>query len=57
MNPIISKVSKTVIPSKIIEKSKKQIGEIAFRLVEKEIKKYSEVVGLEFGDHLLKVLG
>jgi len=33
MNPIISKISKTVIPSKIIEKSKKQIAETAFRLV------------------------
>jgi len=54
MNPIISKVSKTVIPSKIIEKSKKQIAESAFSLVEKEIKKYSEVIGLEFGGSFAK---
>jgi len=54
MNPIISKVSKTVIPSKIIEKSKKQIAEISFRLVEKEIEKYTEVVGLEFGGSFAK---
>ena len=54
MNPVISKVSKTVIPSKIIEKSKKQIGETAFRLVEKEIEKYSEVEELEFGGSFAK---
>ena len=54
MNPIISKVSKTVVPSKTIEKSKKQIAEIAFSLVEKEIEKYSEVVGLEFGGSFAK---
>jgi tRNA nucleotidyltransferase (CCA-adding enzyme) len=54
MNPIISKISKTAIPSKIIEKSKKKIAEIAFRLVEKEIEKYSEVVGLEFGGSFAK---
>ena len=54
MNPIISKVSKTVIPSKIIEKSKKLIAETAFNLVEKEIEKYSEVIGLEFGGSYAK---
>lgn len=54
MNPIISKVSKTVIPSKTIEKSKKKIGETAFRLVEKEIEKYSEVEELEFGGSFAK---
>ncbi len=35
MNHIISKISKIVIPSKMMERSKKQIAESAFNLVEK----------------------
>ena len=54
MKQIISKISKSIVPSKIMEKSKKQIGEIAFGLVEKELEKYSEVVGLEFGGSFAK---
>jgi tRNA nucleotidyltransferase (CCA-adding enzyme) len=54
MKQIISKISKTVIPSKIIEESKKQIAKLAYDSVEKEIKKYSEVVGLEFGGSFAK---
>ncbi|MFQ5781666.1 MAG: CCA tRNA nucleotidyltransferase [Nitrosopumilus sp.] len=54
MKKIISKVSKTVIPSKIMEKSKKQTSELAFQLVEKEVKKFPEVVGLEFGGSFAK---
>ncbi len=54
MKKIVSKVSKTVIPSRTVEKSKKKIGEIAFKLVEKEVKKFPEVVGLEFGGSFAK---
>ncbi|MDH3312562.1 MAG: CCA tRNA nucleotidyltransferase [Nitrosopumilus sp.] len=54
MKQIISKVSKNVIPSKTIEKSKNEIGYLAFKLVEKEIAKYPEVVGLEFGGSYAK---
>ena len=54
MKQIISKISKTVTPSKITERSKKQIAEIAFGLVEKEVEKYSEVIGLEFGGSFAK---
>ncbi len=54
MKQIISKISKTVIPSKIAEESKKKIAEIAFSLVKKEIEKYSEVIGLEFGGSFAK---
>lgn len=54
MKQIISKVSKTVIPSKTIEKSKEKIAEIAFSLVEIEIEKYSEIVGLELGGSFAK---
>ena len=54
MKQIISKVSKSVIPSKTIKKSKNQIGKIAFGLVKKEIEKYPEVIGLEFGGSFAK---
>ena len=54
MKQIISKVSKTVIPSKITEELKKKIAKLAYDLVEKEIEKYSEVIGLEFGGSFAK---
>lgn len=54
MKGTISKISKTVIPSKTIEHSKKLIGKLAYTLVEKEIAKYSEVIGLEFGGSFAK---
>ncbi|MGV7225453.1 MAG: CCA tRNA nucleotidyltransferase [Nitrosopumilus sp.] len=54
MNQIISKVSKTVVPSKTIEKTKNNIADTAFSLVEKEIGKHSEVIGLEFGGSFAK---
>ena len=54
MKSTISKISKTVIPSKTIDQSKRQIAELAYSLVEKEIEKYSEVTGLEFGGSFAK---
>jgi len=54
MKQIISKVAKTVTPSQNIEKSKKQIAELALKLVEKEIEKYPEVIDLEFGGSFAK---
>ena len=54
MKQIISKVAKTVVPSKTIEKTKKGISELAYNLVEKEIKKFPEVIGLEFGGSFAK---
>ncbi|MEO2264339.1 MAG: CCA tRNA nucleotidyltransferase [Nitrosopumilus sp.] len=54
MKQIIPKIAKTVIPSQNIEKLKKQIAELAFKLVEKEIEKYPEVVDLEFGGSFAK---
>ena len=40
MKEIISKIAKTTIPSKIIQKSKKEIADKVYKLVEKEIQKY-----------------
>ena len=54
MKQIISKIAKIVVPSKTIEKTKKGISELAYNLVEKEIKKFPEVVGLEFGGSFAK---
>ena len=54
MKQIISKVSKMVTPDKTVEQSKKQIAELAYSLVSKEIKKYPEVIGLEFGGSFAK---
>ncbi|MBM2820225.1 MAG: cca, partial [Nitrosarchaeum sp.] len=54
MKQIISKIGKSVIPSKNIEKSKKQIADEAFTLVENQIKNYPEIVGLEFGGSYAK---
>lgn len=54
MKQVISKVSKNVIPSKTIEKSINEIADLAFKLVDKEIRKYPEVIGLEFGGSFAK---
>ena len=54
MKQIISKISKALIPSRVIEKSKNQIAELSFKLVEEEIKKFPEVIGLEFGGSFAK---
>ena len=54
MKQTISKVAKTVIPSKTTEKSKKEIAELAFKLVKKEIRKFPEVINLEFGGSFAK---
>jgi len=54
MKNIISTVSKDVIPSKSLEESKKRIAELAFNLVQKEIIKFPEIIGLEFGGSFAK---
>jgi tRNA nucleotidyltransferase (CCA-adding enzyme) len=54
MKTIISKISKTVITSKTVERSKERIANLAYSLVEKEIEKYAEVMSLEFGGSFAK---
>lgn len=54
MKKIISKIAKTVVPSKAVEKSKRRIADSAFKLVEKEVEKFPEVIGLEFGGSYAK---
>jgi tRNA nucleotidyltransferase (CCA-adding enzyme) len=54
MKQIISKIEKSVIPSKNTIKLKKQIADEAFTLVKNQINNYSEIVGLEFGGSYAK---
>ena len=54
MKQIISKISKNSIPSDRLQKSKKEIADTIYQLVEKEIRKYSEVIKLEFGGSYAK---
>ena len=54
MKQIISKIEKSVIPSKNIIKLKKLIANEAFTLVKNQIDNYPEIVGLEFGGSYAK---
>ena len=54
MKQIISKIAKTTFRSNVIQKAKKEIADKVYKLVEKEIQKYSEVVELEFGGSYAK---
>ena len=54
MKKIISKVRKSIIPSKSLEISKMQIANLAFKLVEEQLKKFPEVISLEFGGSYAK---
>jgi len=54
MKKIISEIKKTIVPSKSLQKSKMEIADLAFKLVEEEIRKYSEVINLEFGGSFAK---
>ena len=54
MKKVILVAKKIVIPSKDTIKSKKQIADLAFDLIENESKKFPEIVGLEFGGSYAK---
>jgi tRNA nucleotidyltransferase (CCA-adding enzyme) len=54
MKHIISKIRKSVIPSKKTKKLKKQIADEVFTLVKEQIRKYPEIIGLEFGGSYAK---
>lgn len=51
---IILATRKAVIPSVSLANSKKQIADMVFDLVAKEIKKFPEIIGLEFGGSYAK---
>ena len=54
MKKTILEVKKIIIPSQTVINSKKKIADLAFSLVEKEIEKVPEVVGIEFGGSYAK---
>ena len=54
MKQIISKVSKLVVPSKVVEKSKNEISELVLELVKKEIEGIEEITEIEFGGSFAK---
>ena len=54
MRQIISHVKKSIIPSQTLIKSKDHIANTAFELVATETKKFSEIVGVEFGGSYAK---
>lgn len=54
MNHVISKIRKSTMPTKNIEKVKKQVADLAFTLVQDQIQNHSEIVGLEFGGSYAK---
>ncbi len=54
MEKIIFKVRKSIIPSKSLESSKRQIANFAFKLVEEQLKQFPEVISLEFGGSFAK---
>ncbi len=54
MKKITLQVSKAIVPSKSMIKSKDLIATIAFKLVEDEIKKFPEVLGVEYGGSYAK---
>ena len=54
MKQVISKIEKSVTPSKSIKKLKKQIADEAFALVKNQIRNYPEITGLEYGGSYAK---
>ena len=50
----ISAISKKVTPTKTIQATKEKISKTAFDLVEKEVKKFPEIIGIEFGGSFAK---
>ena len=54
MKKIISNVRNSVIPTKSQEKSKAEIADLAFKLVQSQLKKFPEVINLEFGGSFAK---
>ncbi len=54
MKKILLVAKKSIIPSKSIVNSKKQIADLAFNLVKNEIEKFPEIVELEFGGSYAK---
>ena len=54
MNQILEKARKLSIPSKKLEEEKTKVAKLAFNLVRKQVAKYSQITGVEFGGSYVK---
>lgn len=54
MKQILEKARKLSIPSKKLEHEKTKVAKIAFNLVRKQVAKYSQITGVEFGGSYVK---
>ena len=54
MKNILEKAKKDSVPSKKLQKEKTLVAKLAFDLVRKQVSKYSEITGVEFGGSYVK---
>lgn len=54
MNQVIKQARKLAIPSKKLEQDKTKVAKLAFELVRKEVTKFSQITGIEFGGSYVK---
>ncbi|HSG73619.1 MAG TPA: CCA tRNA nucleotidyltransferase [Nitrosopumilaceae archaeon] len=54
MKEVIAKAMRLSVPSKKIQHDKTNVAKIAFNLVSKQVTKYSQITGLEFGGSYVK---
>jgi tRNA nucleotidyltransferase (CCA-adding enzyme) len=54
MKQILEKARKLSIPSKKLEEEKTKVAKLAFNLVSKQVAKYSQITGVEFGGSYVK---
>ena len=54
MKQILEKARNLSIPSKKLEHEKTTVAKIAFNLVRKQVAKYSQITGVEFGGSYVK---
>ena len=54
MKQILEKAKKNSVPSKKLEHEKTNVAKLAFNLVRKQVTKYSQITGVEFGGSYVK---
>ena len=54
MKKILEYAMRDSIPSKKLQQEKTNVAKLAFNLVRKEVAKYSEITGVEFGGSYVK---
>ena len=54
MKAVVEKAKKFSVPSKKLEREKTTVAKLAFNLVRKQVAKYSQITGVEFGGSYVK---